>query len=409
MQWKITILISLICLVASCGIFIKEKDRSDDEKHSSEIRLLDSWPEEGPGLSWKYQGLGKGYGGPLITQRGIFINAEENGHSYTLCLDHQGKLLWKSPNGKEFMGKDYSAAYPGTRSTPTAKGQHLYAASGMGHLSCFDASNGKVIWSVDLMETYKGVLGDFGYSESPAVDEDRIYCFPGGQTHNMVALDRYTGELFWTSPVNKDYFSYSTPLLLSLPERKVLVGNSRSYIHVVDRQDGKLLSSYQLEDISEGHEHCNNVVYKNGAVYFVPSEEHGQGSISLSLSADGSELSEVWQNRKVINVFEGFVVRDNYLYTTMENRKLLVLDTENGRIRHSVRAVSGSIVCADQKLIIYGHNGTVQLFSLKGDNPELKSEFRIRDGKGHHFSFPVIARGMMYIRHGDVLMAFSVS
>ena len=68
------------------------------------------------------------------------------------------------------MGRAYSAAYPGTRSTPVAKGQYLYSASGTGHLSCFDADKGTVIWSVDLMEDYNGILGDFGYSDYKKLD-----------------------------------------------------------------------------------------------------------------------------------------------------------------------------------------------------------------------------------------------
>jgi outer membrane protein assembly factor BamB len=110
----------------------------------------------------------------------------------------------------------------------------------------------------------------------------------------------------------------------------------------------------------------------------------------------------------VVNIFEGFVVKDKSLYTTMENKKLHVLDTETGKIRKSVRSVSGGIVYADDKLFIYGHNGVVQLFSLNDGLPELKSEMRIRDGSGHHFSFPVIVDGVMYIRRGHALMAFAV-
>ena len=96
------------------------------------------------------------------------------------------------------------------------------------------------------------------------------------------------------------------------------------------------------------------------------------------------------------------------LYTTMENKKLIVLDTETGQIRHSLRSVSGSIVYADNRLFLYGQNGTVQLYSLKDGIPELRSETRIRDGSGHHFSYPVIADGMMYIRRGDALMCYAV-
>jgi outer membrane protein assembly factor BamB len=137
----------------------------------------------------------------------------------------------------------------------------------------------------------------------------------------MVALDRHTGDLRWSSPLKKDSLAYSTPILLNLPKRDVLVGTSRNYIHVVDRQDGELLSSYQLEDIK------------------------------LQLSEDGKTLKEVWRNRKVVNVFEGFVVVDNWLYATLENKELVTLDTETGRIRHSVRAESGNIVYADHKTI----------------------------------------------------------
>jgi hypothetical protein len=151
------------------------------------------------------------------------------------------------------------------------------------------------------------------------------------------------------------------------------------------------------------------VVHRDGYLYFVPSEEHGQGTIKLQLSADGSSLKEVWRNPEVVNVFEGFVVRDRWLYTTMENRRLLVLDTETGRISHSVRSVSGGMVCAGNTLFIYGHNGTLQLFSLQNGMPELRSEIRIRHGSGPHFSFPVIVDGMMYIRRGNALMAYKVS
>ena len=105
-----------------------------------------SEPAEKPELLWKYEGLGRGYGGPCISKEGIFINAGENSNSYTVGLDHNGTLRWRSPNGKEFVGTDYSASYPGARSTPTLMGQLVYAASGTGHLSCFDTRNGKIIW-----------------------------------------------------------------------------------------------------------------------------------------------------------------------------------------------------------------------------------------------------------------------
>ena len=234
-----------------------------------------------------------------------------------------------------------------------------------------------------------------GYSESPVVDEDKVYCFTGGKVHNMVALDRLSGALVWSAPVNRDSFAYSTPILLDLPGRQVLIGTSRNYIHVVDRQDGALLSSYRLEDISYGNEHCNSVVHEEGFLYFVACEEHGQGTVKLSLSEDGKSIREVWRNPEVINVFEGC-------------NGINIIDTAGLRGGVAVRALSGNIVHADGKLFIYGHNGRLQLFRLENGKPELRSEMRITRGTGQHFSFPVIADGIMYIRRGDALMAFKL-
>lgn len=408
MKKRTVIFLVLMSILGSCDHSVQQRNESASGAISPGTGLLDSWPDEGPELLWRYEGLGQGYGGPCISKEGILINAEEKGNSYIVGLDHSGTLRWRSPNGKEFVGMEFTAGYPGTRSVPTVMGRRVYAVSGTGHMTCVDTRTGKIIWAIDLIKDFNGTLGHFGYSESPAVDESRVYCFPGGSVNNIVALDRITGELEWSSPVNKDFFSYGTPILLDLPKRKVLVGTSKNYIHVVDRQDGKLLSSYQMEDIREGYEHCNSVVHKDGYIFFVPSEKHGQGSIKLLVSSDGRTLSEVWRNRKVINVFGGFVVLDNRLYATLEKKKLVGLDTNTGRIRNSVRAVSGSIVYADNKLFVYGHNGMVQLFSLDSGKPELKSEMRISDGNGHHFSFPVIADGVMYIRRGGVLMAYAV-
>jgi len=408
MRISAVIITALVIFMGSCNRSGPTGSGSASGPDPQDIRLLDMWPREGPSLLWKYEGLGRGYGGPAVSGDGIFINAEENGNSYTVCLGQDGTFRWRSPNGKEFMGFDFSASYPGTRSNPSVKGKHVYAASGTGHLSCFETRSGKVVWSVDLIRDFDGKPGDFGYSETPVVDENRVYCFPGGKVNNLVALDRTTGALVWSAPVNRDSFAYGTPILLTLPERKVLVGTSRNYIHVVDTKDGTLLSHYRLENISYGNEHCNSVVHHNGCIYFVPFEEGGQGTVKLRLSGDGGNLSEIWRNPQVTNVFEGCVVCDNRLYTTMENKKLLSLDTESGQVRHSVRSEFGNIVYAGQKLFIYGHNGKVQLFNLIDGVPEFSSEMRVRDGSGPHFSFPVICGGVMYIRRGNALMAYAV-
>lgn len=374
-----------------------------------ETDLLDVWTDEGPELLWIYEGLGRGFAGPVISPKGIFINGENNGESFTVGLDLDGNELWKSPNGNEFEGKDFSANYPGARSTPTVVNDLVYATSGTGQLSCYDADSGKVIWTTDLMHDMGGFLGIFGFSESPAVDEEYLYCFPGGQKDNVVAFDRINGEVAWSSAVLKDTFAYGSPILLDLPEKEVLVGTSRYHIHVLDKSNGELLSSYKLEGYQYDGEHCNSLVYEDGYLYFVANDIPGQGSMKLKLADDGSEITEVWRNPEVMNNFGGFLVVEGDIFTTMKGNKLIKIDGESGVVADSIKAPTGSIVAADGKFFVYGYSGFVNLVSYTEGKLEVESEMRIKDGTGHHFSHPVIAGGIMYIRRGDALMAFGIN
>jgi len=48
------------------------------------------------------------------------------------------------------------------------------------------------------------------------------------------------------------------------------------------------------------------------------------------------------------------------------------------------------------------------LLSYNQGKIEKVSSFRIKEGTLQHFSHPVIHKGILYQRHGNVLMAFNV-
>jgi len=171
---SLTILIILV-LIQSCEQPIAQWRGPDRNGIFPETDLMDQWPENGPALSWVFEGLGRGYAAPAVTEEKIFVNGEEEGKSFLYALDLEGNLLWKSPNGKEFLGEGFSSTYPGARSTPTVMGKLVYTTSGQGQIACFETSGGKEKWSVNIRDYLNGEVGDFGYSESVAVDKDRIY------------------------------------------------------------------------------------------------------------------------------------------------------------------------------------------------------------------------------------------
>jgi len=83
-----------------------------------ETGLLKQWPDGGPRLLWKFSDGGRGYACVSIAQGLLFTSGDFGDQEYVLALDLEGRLKWKTPNGKAWKG-----AQPGARTTPpTAMG-----------------------------------------------------------------------------------------------------------------------------------------------------------------------------------------------------------------------------------------------------------------------------------------------
>ena len=373
-----------------------------------ESNLSDQWPDAGPELQWSAEGIGRGYAAPVITKDKVFINGEIDSISHLFAFDLEGTLLWKTPMGREFLGSGFSATYPGSRSTPTVLDDLVYTVSGKGRIICCDVSSGDVQWELDMVKDLGGYQPYFGISESLAIDEDNLYCYPSGQVNNIVALDRFTGEEVWASVAMKDTSSFCSPIFIDLPDRKVLVTMSHYYLLGLDQATGELLWSYNIDGYEAEGDHCNTPIYNEGFIYQVFGDRYSQGAVKLKLAADGSSVNEVWRNDKVKNNFDGLIIHDDLMFTTVRGNYLKSLELEQGKVLDSVKVASGALIFSDNKFICYGHNGELNLINYTEGEFEIGGSFRIDQGKGQHFSQPVLSDGVMYIRHGDVLMAYKI-
>jgi len=411
---NLTIIISIILSILSQACQMEKIEESAQWRGANrdgifhETELLDQWPDEGPEQLWVFEGLGLGFAAPAVTEDGLYVNGEHEGNSYLFSLGLDGKLLWKSPNGKEFLGEGFSSTYPGARATPTVYGKLIYTTSGEGQIGCFEASTGQEKWAVNIVDYLDGIVGYFGYSESVAVDDEHIYCFPGGPGTNVAALDRFTGKIAWTQSAHRDSFAYGSPVLIELDDRQILMCTSRHQLFTMDRSNGSLLASYELEGYEYDGEHCNTPVYTDGRIYFVANDIPGQGAVKLELSEDGESITELWRNNEVRNNFGGQVAVNGHLFTTVKGNKLLALDPDNGSVVDSLKVATGSIIYTDNKFIVYGNNGTVNLVNYEQNQLDPAGQFKVKEGTGQHFSHPVVANGVMYIRHGNALMAYRI-
>jgi len=371
----------------------------------NEKQLLTSWPESGPALLWSSEILGNGYGSPVVANGKLFINGEVDSISHVFAFDLKGQILWKTANGKEFMGKGFSSRYPGARSTPTIVGDLAYVCSGMGRVACFDVNTGKEKWGFDMMQKFNGILPSFGYAESLLVDGEKVFCYPGGPQHNAVALNRFTGETIWTSKAIGDTISFTSPILIKLPSRKVLVNFSTRYIFGLDAATGEFLWSHIQEKV-QYKQQCNTPLFENGFIYYMAGD--GNGAVKLELSPDGKNIKQVWCNPGVKNFQYGFVKLGDYLYGTDKGQKFKTLNATNSALADSFRISKGAIIAADGMVYLYSDNGEMNLMKPNGAKIDIVSKFKVVKGTQEHFAFPVIDKGVLYVRHGKALMAYDI-
>jgi outer membrane protein assembly factor BamB len=375
----------------------------------NETGLLKSWPEEGPELVWEYEGVGNGYGSPVFTPEGMYIMGEIDSLAYLLSFDIEGNLLWKKDFGKEWV-KNYN----GSRSAPTIVDNLIYVTSGLGNIYCFDRNTGEKKWSVDMVNDLHGVFPLFGYSESVIIEDEKMFCTPGGKDTNVVALNRFTGDLIWVSKGASERPGYNSAQIIKLKDRNVLVNFTAYELLGHDTKTGEILWVHNQDNVMPedrkpgmGDTHSNTIIYEDGFIYYAAGD--GNGGVKLELSQQGDSIKEVWRNADFDSYMGGIVKIGNYLYGCGTVKKdFKSINAETGKIEKILKIGSGAVIAADNMLYYYNWAGQVMLITQDPINMEVVSKFRIKKGQKEHFAHPVINNGKLYVRHGNVIQAFNI-
>jgi outer membrane protein assembly factor BamB len=237
------------------------------------------------------------------------------------------------------------------------------------------------------------------------IDGDQIICSPGGKENNIVALDKHSGDLLWSSPGVGETAGYGKSLIVQRAELKILMTFSEFTFLGIDASTGEVLWTYDLN--FKGELPCNQPVYKDGEIYIVAGP--GNGAVAFHLSPDGSSIKEKWRNLDFNSFFGGFVLVDDYLVGSAENRRSYVLlEAKRGKIKSQLRFGKGAITKAKDVLIAYNQTGQLGIMSITNGELHLLREFSLTSGTGEHFSIPVYFKDMLLIRHGNTLTGYQI-
>lgn len=366
-----------------------------------ESGLLNKWPSSGPEILWTFNELGSGYSSPAFANDLIYLSGMEGSTGYIYALSESGKLQWKAAYGNE-----WADSYEGSRATPMIVGHELYILSGVGDLSCMNAVHGKSIWKKNIFREYGGRNVEWGINESVVIHGEKLICTPGGTKHNVIALDRHTGDLIWSSKGKGERSAYCTPLLVRLGSRNLLITHTQNNILGIDADKGDLLWNYS--HTNRYAVHPNTPIFREDQAFCFSG--YGQGGVMLQLYQDGKSAGKKWIGKTLDSRMGGAVVLNGKIYGSGDNnRQWQCIDWDNGEVEYTSKDIgNGAIIAADGKLFLYSQRGELALVKPGSSSFEILSETRVLHGTGQHWAHPVINKGKLFVRHGDTIICHKI-
>lgn len=393
---------------------------------SLETGLLQEWPEGGPSLLWRANGLGKGFSSPIIVGETIYITGDVKDDLCIFAFDLAGKDKWRVKNGAA-----WKKSYPGARSSITSDDGNLYHLNSHGRLACLDARDGREVWAVDTFKEFGGKSITWGISECLLVDGEQVFVTPGGERTLMVALNKRTSKVIWESGPLKfiqtvglggraldtpktvaDKTGYASPILIETGGRRLLASCSARHFYLVDAQDGKIV---WCKKVPARYEVIGAIPVKIGGnrLLFTAPDVAGGECFQINASGESLEVKSLWRT-DLDNCHGALVVVGDRIYGSGYKRYTpwVSLDAATGKtLLEKTDQTIGSSLWADGHLYGLAEDGTMMLLKPGAEQFDLKGQFMVSDQSHRRdiWAHPVVHNKRLYLRDHDTLFCYDIA
>lgn len=370
------------------------------DAHSPETDLADTWPASGPPVLWTKE-IGPGFSSFIIHANRAYTQTQGLTEQKVLALNADtGRTLWEHGYTWPYQP---GGMFPGPRSTPTFANNKIYFTAPNGLLECLDANEGHSLWSVNVLQKFKGRGATFGYACSPVVEENKVILPVGGPSASVVAFDANTGTTIWTA--GSAPASYCSALPITLQGRRQIVAFLQNTLTGIDLQTGQQL--WEQNYAKGNDEHAAAPLYSEP--YLRNMQAYRAGSDLYELQADSTQIKRLRHDAQMSNDVASSVLVNGYLYGFDLHDQQTVrghpshgtfrcMDFKTGEVKWSSdQPGQSSIVAADGKLFML--NDTGQLFLIRA-NPNRYEELARADlfpGETC-WSAPALSQGRLYLR-----------
>jgi len=388
----------------------------DRSNISFETGFLTEWPVEGPPILWELTGLGDGIASVSVAAGRLYTVGYRDGGEFLWCLNAlTGEKIRASRLGPPIQ--DHPLMRWLTQRTPVVDGDRVYTLTAQGVLSCRRTEDGAQIWHRNYQEDFAASRHAFGYNDHPLVDGERLICCPAGSSESVVALDKHTGEVKWSTTVpDTGPNAFGATLVSNIGNLRQYIVKFHNCIAGLAADDGRLLWQYTKHSgrITSSH---TPIVYEDKVFQLNP---YGQGAALLQLVSHGDsaplEVREIYEGRILrLSPFQDIALRiGDHLYAAQGASRPVCLELNSGQISWEPLKVNANglmaMTAADGCLYLRWADGTVALVEATPSEYRPKSTFRIPnvvDARG--VTLPVVSHRRLFIRDNNRLICYGIS
>ena len=339
-----------------------------------ETGILESFPADGLKVLWRAP-VGPGFSSPVVAQGRVYLIHSElmrpNAKERVQCFDAaNGKVLWTF---------SYDVSYPdwaftpepgmGPAATPIVWDNKLYTLGDKSDLICFDALKGDVLWKKNL-ETEYGVE-QFCFNASPLMEGNLlILCigsYGGGSPSCVLALNKESGNEVWKTPT--EGLTNSSPVAITAGgTRQVIVWTQKSVMSL-DPTTGK-----------EYWQEPTNTLAQNAVATPVFDKDLLLISgLMLKLDADKPAASVLWPetkaaSRRVLSHTSTPVILDDHVFSAKMSGGFVCLDASTGKqlwmtdkVTEMVNGTSAHVTPNGDAVFLYTDKGDLIRAQLTSD------------------------------------------
>ena len=353
---------------------------------SNETGWSATWPAGGPEVLWKTS-IGNGFCSIAVSNGRAYTMGNIDDKDILYCFDAKtGKEIWKKSYPCPLYKKNHEG---GPAATPTVDGNAVYTFSKDGDAIRFNAATGQIVWHKNLNKELGLKHPKWYFASSPFIIDNMVILNAGSRG---IALNKADGTVIWES--GKDPTGYATAVPFTVGNQKcVAIFAAREIVGVV-AATGKIVWQFPWKTSYDAN--IGDPIISGNTVFICTG--YGRGCALLKI--EGSNVTEVWQNKNMRNHFNSSVLWKGHVYGFDEKKELRCLDFKTGQMKWAKGGLGkGSLMIADGKMIILSERGKLVTAPASPEGFEELASAQILKGKC--WTVPVLANGKIYARNAN--------